>query len=301
MNNEPDPRLNDKLAANHDARIDRMKANAWIGYDTAIGARNQLETLLRYPQTHRMPNLALIGESNNGKTMILRNFCGRVNPPGDPMAEKSILPVIMIDTPPNPKEGRLYYAILERLCAQGSPREPEDSKRHRIRIILSHLETRMLVLDDFFNVGAGSMTSKRQFLNALRSLGNYLGIPIVVSGTPETLSALSIDDSIANRFKPVFLPDWDGGRLVEFARFVKSIEPSLLLRNECDIYQPETLRRLMTLGGGRIGEVVEILRVLAGSAIDTCKETISAGDIDAGNLKKLGWVSPADRSRRALF
>lgn len=280
-----------------DPRIDQMRINGWIGYDRAISIRSQLDALFRHPRTHRMPNLALISDSNNGKTMILMNFCRRANPPVDPLADKSILPVLMIDTPPAPDEGRLYYAILERLCAEGSAREPDDSKCRRIKIILDQLETRMLILDDFFNIGAGSPTRKRQFLNALRSLSNKLQMPIVVSGTEETLNALSVDPSISNRFKPVFLPKWNNARLVEFARFVKSLEPSLLLKQECQLMSPDTLNNLLFFSEGLIGEVVEILRVLSAYAIVTGSESITGDMVTLDKLKSLGWVPPSDRSR----
>ena len=137
-----------ELSREDEDRIFRLKGSSWIGYDRAVAIRAQMDALLRHPKMHRMPNLALIGETNNGKTMLLQNFCRRHNPPEDPNAEKTVLPVLMIGTPPSPDEGRLYYAILERLSAAGSAREPEDSKLRRIRIILGHLETKILLLDD---------------------------------------------------------------------------------------------------------------------------------------------------------
>lgn len=285
------------LSQDDEARIDRMKGNSWIGYDRAVAIRSQMDALLRHPRTHRMPNLALIGETNNGKTMLLRNFCRHHNPPEDPNADKTVLPVLLIETPPSPDEGRLYYAILDRLCAAGSAREPEDSKLRRIKIILRHLETKMLLLDDFFNVGAGTPTRRKKFLNALRNLSNDLEMPIVVSGTPETLNVLSVDPSIANRFKPVFLPKWKESQLQEFARFVLSVEKTLLLKKPCELMNETALKRLLIFGEGLLGEIVAILRLLAESAIRSGKESIDAEMLTKKNLSALGWVMPSDRSR----
>jgi len=279
------------------SRIHQMQSNSWIGYSKAISIRNQMQNLLTHPRTHRMPNLALIAETNNGKTMLLKNFCKQNNPPVDPNAEKTVLPVLMIQTPPSADEGRLYYTILDRLCAAGSAREPEDSKLRRITIILRHLETKILVLDDFFNIGSSSPSRRRKFLNAIRNLSIALEMPIIISGTPETLNILSIDPSIANRFKPLHLPKWSEERLEDFARFVLSVEKTLLLEKPCQLCDEEGLLRLLTFSEGLIGEVVAIMRLLTEWAIRSGIESISSDIITRDNLKALGWVMPSDRSR----
>jgi hypothetical protein len=286
-----------KVSAEDQARIHEVKSISWIGYPRAVSIRNQMQDLLAHPRTHRMPNLALIAETNNGKTMLLKNFCKHSNPPEDPNAEKTILPVLMVQTPPSADEGRLYYTILDRLCAAGSAREPEDSKLRRICIILQHLETKMLVLDDFFNIGSSTPSRRRKFLNALRNLSIALEMPIVISGTPETLNILSVDPSIANRFKPLFLPKWSEDRFEDFARFVLSVEKTLLLKKPCQLCEEETLRSLLTFGEGMIGEVVAIMRLLAEWAIRSGTESICRNDVTRDSLKALGWVMPSDRSR----
>lgn len=279
------------------ARIDRMKAAPWIGYERALHVRQQMDDLLRHPRMHRMPNMSLIGETNNGKTMLLKNFVKRHNPPEDPNAEKTTLPVLMVPTPPAPDEGRLYFTLLDRLAIAGSAREPEESKLRRLRIILTQLETRMLILDDFFNVGAGTPAQRKKFLNALRNLSNELEIPFIVAGTPETLNALSTDPSIVNRFRPEFLPKWSMERAEEFARFVLSVETTLGLKYPCQLMTEDALAALCVFGEGLLGEIVAILKLLAESAIRTGTETIDKSHLKKQNLTALGWVMPSDRAR----
>lgn len=283
-----------------EGRILDIRQDVWIGYDRALQVRSQLDTLLNHPRTHRMPNCAVIGETNNGKTMLLNNFCRRHNPPDDPNAEKTVLPVLMIQTPPEPDEGRLYYALLERLCAEKSAREPVDSKLARLRLILQHLETKMLIFDEFAHVLAGTDKKLRRFLNALKYLGNELQLPIVVSGTPEVLNALATDPQLANRFKPAFLPKWTEDRLEEFARFVVSIEPRLGLQEKSPLLTKEALMGLLHFSDGLIGEVVELLRLLAQAAIRSGSERIDPGMIERAALKKIGWVVPSERTRYVI-
>ncbi len=57
-----------------------MRADRWIGYSRATAALERLETLYTWPGKQRMPNLLLIGPTNNGKSMIIEKF-RRLHPP----------------------------------------------------------------------------------------------------------------------------------------------------------------------------------------------------------------------------
>ncbi|HCL3405953.1 TPA: TniB family NTP-binding protein [Pseudomonas aeruginosa] len=285
----PTPEMKIRLAAFREER--------WIGYDSAVRIREQIESLLDHPKTHRMPNLVLIGESNNGKSMILNSVRDRANPAYDINVTKVQLPVIMVQAPPSPDEGRLYTRILESLGLHVASREPEDSKLRRIKVMFQHLNVQMLILDDFFNIAAGSIARRRKFLNALRNLSMDLSIPIVISGTPETQNILTADSSIANRFKPVFVRRWNEERIEEYATFIVSIRPRLELAEGMDIMQRATLMRLLQFSGGLLGETVEILRLFASWAVRSGAERITGDMVTWENLHALGYVLPSDRTR----
>ena len=72
-----------RLPANE--RVEYVRADRWIGYPRAMEAVARLESLLSWPDKQRMPNLLLIGPTNNGKSMIIEKF-RRTHPP---MAEPS--------------------------------------------------------------------------------------------------------------------------------------------------------------------------------------------------------------------
>src|SRR5260370_42318778 len=100
------------LALSDEERIQRVRSPRWIGYPMAKRILDRLEDLLTYPQTHRMPGLLLVGETNNGKTMIINRFkrlhAAHDNPPGETIH----LPVLIVQAPPTPSEGRLYDNIM---------------------------------------------------------------------------------------------------------------------------------------------------------------------------------------------
>lgn len=57
-----------------DERVQRIRADRWIGYPRSVEALNRLETLYAWPNKQRMPNLLLIGPINNGKSMNHREI-----------------------------------------------------------------------------------------------------------------------------------------------------------------------------------------------------------------------------------
>lgn len=61
-------------------RLRHVRADRWIGYTRATDTIARLETLFSWPDKQRMPNLLLIGPTNNGKSMIVEKF-RRMHPP----------------------------------------------------------------------------------------------------------------------------------------------------------------------------------------------------------------------------
>lgn len=279
-------------------RIGSMKQTPWVGYDRAVMIRQEMDALVRQPRLPRPSNLVLVGDSNNGKSTILRNFCKKHFPQNQLNSPNTKLPVVMVQTPPHANEGRLYYEILTELGAASSPNESETSKLARIKLIFEHLDTKVLILDDLFNIGSSTIALRRRFLNALRNLGNECGVSIIGAGTPEILNILASDPSIQNRFKPLFLPRWNKDESIgEFARIMSSLQESLMLKEQKPFKGREFFERLLVFSEGLLGEAIALLHLLAENAIRTGKECIEAEDITREHLKKINWVSPKDRSR----
>lgn len=284
-----------KSATEMEKRIQAIQKRTWIGYTRALMIRDQLENLLNYPRTHRMPNLAIIGETNNGKSMLLKSFLRRHGPPDDPNVDHTTLPVLLLDTPSEPDEARLYRKMLERLFATASNREPADSMFGRLKVILRHLETRMIILDEFNNAVAGAPVKQRRFLNAVRLMGNELEMPIVAAGTPEALAAIQSDPQLANRFEPIFLPKWQLD--AEYGRFLMSVEKEFGLAKPSNLADLKFARKLLDISEGTIGENMEILRRLAIHAIRTGEEQITPEMLQLEFLSSLGWVEPSKRTK----
>lgn len=81
-------------------RVDRIRADRWIGYPKAVAAVDRLETLLDWPRKQRMPNMLLIGPTNNGKSMIIERFRRQHLPTTEPNREH--IPVLCVQMPSEP-------------------------------------------------------------------------------------------------------------------------------------------------------------------------------------------------------
>jgi hypothetical protein len=91
-------------------RLALIRADRWIGYWRATEAVDRLEKLLAWPSRQRLPNMLLIGPTNNGKSMIIERF-RRAHSPGSE-ADPECIPVLCTQTPTNPSPFRFYAAIL---------------------------------------------------------------------------------------------------------------------------------------------------------------------------------------------
>jgi len=282
----------ENLGLSDQERIAKIQGSRWIGYSQAQQVINRLETLLDYPKKHRMPNLLIVGPTNNGKTMIVNRFRSLHLPADNIPGEGVTIPVLDIECPPVPDESRLYNAILSRLFVPHKPHDHIDRKKDQVLHVMDRLNVRMLVLDEIHNILAGHTTKQRQMLNTLKYLGNSLQIPIVGVGIKEAFQALQIDPQLANRFEPVLLPRWDLSE--DFQRLLLSFEMMLPLKKPSNLAKKETSILLMNMSEGIIGELSAILTNAAVNAIVDGSECITPTA-----LKKLTWTKPGERKKQA--
>ena len=194
-----------RLAA--EERLRHVRADRWIGYSSAAAALDRLETLFEWPSKQRMPNLLLIGPTNNGKSMIIEKF-RRLHPPTS-HSDREQIPVLAVQMPSEPSVIRFYVALLAAMGAPLRPRQRLAELEQATLTLLRAVGVRVLVIDEVHNVLAGGGEVRREFLNLLRFLGNELRIPLVGVGTREAYLAIRSDDQLENRFEPFTLPRWE--------------------------------------------------------------------------------------------
>ena len=88
-----------------DERITKLRKGCWIRYPRAEQILAQLDDLLKHPKTHRMPNLLVFGQTNNGKTALIQRFIQLHLPKLGDDRTLSRIPVVVIQAPPAPGNG----------------------------------------------------------------------------------------------------------------------------------------------------------------------------------------------------
>lgn len=273
-------------------RIAEIEKERWIGYGRAREVLDRLEELLNRPKTHRMPNLLLVGETNNGKTSIINRFSARHPADNSPDADGISVPVLVLQAPPVPDENRLYSAILESVFSPYRPLDNVSKKQFQVLSVLGRIGVRMLVIDEIHNILAGAVTKQRQVLNALKYLGNELKIPIAGVGIGDAARAIQSDPQLSNRFQPAILPRWEMN--AEYMRLLASFERMIPLKKPSRLTETALAAKLLSMSEGLIGELSTLLKKAAVRAVRTGTEKI-----DAKALDSVGWVPPSDRRKRA--
>ncbi|MBW4095186.1 MAG: AAA family ATPase [Acidobacteria bacterium] len=270
-------------------RIQRIRADRWIGYPRALETLARLQTLYEWPVKQRMPNLLLLGPTNNGKSMIIEKFRRQHPPISRPDQEQ--IPVLCMQMPSEPSVVRFYVALL---AAMGAPLRPRQRPAELERLTLALLRrvgVRMLVIDELHNVLAGPDSSRREFLNLLRFLGNELRIPLVGVGTREAYLAIRSDDQLENRFEPIALPLWAVDD--QACSLLASFASSFPLRRPSSIATEDMARYLLTRSEGTIGELALLLTQAAVAAVDSGEEAINQR-----TLNMAVYAGPSERRRQ---
>lgn len=271
-----------------DQRIIAIRTGAWIPYPRARQILDRMEELLEYPRIDRMPNMLIVGSSNNGKSKILRHFEGLHKPDPNPEGEYSIVPVIYIEAPKKPDTNDFYNRILEAVWQPYTIRARDAEKEREVIKILRSIQLKVLMIDEIQHIIAGGQVKQREFRNGLKSLGNELRISIICAGVDEAFNAFNTDPQLSNRFEPEFLPKWKMDN--EYGDLLESFERGIPLRKPSHLRDPAIAQKVLWMSEGIIGEIHEVLKRAAVQAIKSKSEQITL-DI----IENIRWTMPSKR------
>jgi hypothetical protein len=274
----------------NEERIWRIRADRWIGYTRARAALHRLDELISWPAKQRMPNLLIIGPTNNGKSMIIEKFRRDHEVTVQPEGEYRHIPIVAVQTPSEPSVGRFYAMLLASIGAPLRPRPKVSELEHLALRLLRLIKAKIVVIDELHNILAGPSDVQREFLNLIRFLGNELRIPIVGVGVREAFLAIKSDDQLENRFEPITLPVWEEGE--ELLALLSSFAKVLPLRRSSEIATESMARYILSRTEGTIGEIAKLLTTAAIAAVTTGEESMTARI-----LSRCDYQSPTERRR----
>lgn len=272
-----------------DQRIILLQNEYWIGYTKAEEVLDKMEELLNYPKKIRMPNMLLIGPTNNGKSMIIEKFRRKHLPYTSANQDHEIIPVLIVQMPSNPSVRRFYSTLLNALGAPITYSTTAQYETIAIKLMKA-TEVKVLIIDELHNLLAGNNNVQREFLNVLRFIGNTMRIPIVGVGIKDAYLAIRSDDQLENRFEPFILPLWKNDN--EFSKLLKSITMVLPLQKSSPLLDLEIRSVILARSEGIIGEIMTLLTRAACEAIVSGQEFI-----DREVLERTKYNSPNERRR----
>lgn len=273
-----------------DERIYKIQSERWIGYTRANTILRKLDDLIKYPECLRMPNLLIVGDTNNGKTVLVNRFYNSHKPVVIPGDERLIASVVYVQAPPQPDERAFYNALLDELNAPFKLSDKVERKQQQAIHILRRIETKVLIIDEIHNILAGSLSKQRIFLNVLKYLANELRICIVAVGTRDAFNAINTDSQISNRFEPIVLPRWQMNE--EYLRLLASLEHILPLKHPSNLIDTDIALKILSMSEGTIGEISKVVSLSAIDAIREKKEYI-----DKKIIENIDYKSPSERKR----
>jgi hypothetical protein len=114
-----------------------------------------------------MPNLLLVGPTNNGKTMIVEKF-RRSHPSLQASAAAegvARIPVLKVQMPASPDERRFFGAILQELGVPSSASDRLAIRQEFALRLMRSTAVQLLVIDEAHNLLSGPRLQQRRFLN----------------------------------------------------------------------------------------------------------------------------------------
>lgn len=280
-----DPTVGEALTLPTPERVAFCKEDRWIGYTRATHILKQLDQLLIYPKTLRMPNLLIVGRSGNGKSSILQRF-SNLHPVQITESGKPVVPILSVEMPETGGESEFWSAILWALGISHREKDPARIKKRQAKSMLQNASVRLLVIDEFNNLtNAGKHAA--DLLGAIKGLSNDLKISIVAAGIQTAINALNSDPQMKSRFEPAALDRWKLDS--EYLRFLTSYEKLLPLAEPSGLATRTLAPTIYGMTGETIGATVKLLKAAASYAIESGRERI-----DEHVLKNVDWTRPGE-------
>lgn len=278
------------MSLSKEDRVNSLHQPLWINYPKTTEILHLLKQMLDRPKKPRIQNLLIIGESNIGKTSIAVEFQKMF--PGSTMEDENgmsvmVRPVLLAQSPSKADEKGLYIAILESFWTPFRSSDTLAKLRNQTIYLMRECNVKMLIIDEIHHLLSGTPVQQRTVMQALKSLGNELMIPIVGIGIKNASLVLSSSPELASRFDLITLQKWELDK--NFRGLLSAFEKRLPLKKASQLHEKEKATLLYTISGGNLGNLHRLLIECSTYAINEDVEEITV-DI----IKKFKWVKPTN-------
>jgi len=270
-------------------RVRFVHEDKFILHETAKKALGAMKDIyLRPKNVVRPPCLAVIGNSNEGKTAVAKRFFQDLG--GDPARIFGVhdeMPVVLVEMPPRATEPRVCLAIARALglTAYGTATKSRQVSDNVMRALVAK-KVQMLILIELQHVSPLPTSEQQVVLDLIKGISNH-GISVVGIGTEEARICIAEDEQVANRMRIVRLNSFANDQ--HLRDFLFSLKYYYPLPKNSDLGSPKIADEIYKRTNGIVGEVVALCNAAAVYAI---KNKLPCIDLDV--LKKAALLPAAN-------
>ncbi len=244
----------------------------YILHDSAKRVLSAMKDIYnRPPGAVRPACLAVIGNSNEGKTATARRFFRDLG--GDPaqfFGHHDEMPIVLVEMPPRSTEPRLCLAIARALGLTGYGSKARNVTDNVYRALIAK-KVRVLVLIEFQHMHPLPKCEREVVLDLVKGISNH-GISVIAIGTDQAQSCIAEDEQVANRMRLIRLKGFARDR--EFQNFLNTLEAYYPLPKASGLGSLELAMEIHKRTNGITGEVVSLCNAAAVWAIRNKRDCI---------------------------
>ncbi|AYR23368.1 TniB family NTP-binding protein [Herbaspirillum rubrisubalbicans] len=261
-------------------------ADKWFNYDGARELMAHMEWLYEHPTVDRPPNMLLTGDSNSGKSALLKRLMSKYPSRYDPNDSADYVPILRIDMPTSCPPVKLFLAeFISALRLPLLSNATAVTMKAQMDRVLPKLGTKIIIIDEFQTILNGSPKAAINIRDELTLLSNRYRLPIILTGMDSARTVMRGDPQLDNRFEKFQI------KRITDQKTAGAIVKKWL--GECPLQKRSTIDfwlltdHVIRNSGGLIGHMMAFLQRASEFAIDSGEESFTEN-----TLRKMRWSMP---------
>ncbi len=262
------------LATPIEERLRWINTDRFILHDKAKPVLSAMKDIFNRPPCIRPPCLAVIGNSNEGKTAIANRFLRDMG--GDHtkiFGNHDEMPVVMVEMPPRATEPRVCLAIARALGLAGYANSKSRLVSDHVYRALVAKKVRILILMEFHHIEPLPRCERQVVLDMVKGISNQ-GVSVIAVGTEEARIMLAEDEQVANRMRVIRVNSFTQGE--DLMNFLHSLEAFYPLPKPSGLGEKAMMNRIYRKTLGITGDVVSQCNAAAAWAVRNNRPCIDA-------------------------
>jgi len=262
------------LAKSIDERIAWINTDRFIMHANAKPALSAMKDIFNRPPCIRPACLAIIGDSNEGKTAVVNRFFRDMG--GDPASifgNHDEMPIVLAEMPPRATEPRICLAIARALHLTSSANSKSRLVSDHVYRALVAKKVRVLILMEFQHAEPLPKCERQVVLDMVKGISNQ-GISVFAVGTEEAKKLVAEDEQVANRMRVIRIKGFDQGQ--DLMDFLHSLQAFYPLPQPSSLGEKQMMTMIYRRTLGITGEVIALCNAAAVWAVRNNRPCIDA-------------------------